>query len=90
MWLRVRLETLFDKAISCEASGDETDVRDEDPCLGAGDGFLPILCQSSTSVEPSESAFDDPAAGDDLEPRGAVGALDDLHRPGTYLVQRAA
>ena len=36
----------------CEASGDEADVGDGDPCLGTGDGFLPVFGQPATSPEP--------------------------------------
>ena len=30
-------------SLSCEHAGDASDVGDEQPCFGAGDGFLPIL-----------------------------------------------
>ncbi len=36
----------------CETSGDQADVGDGDPCLGTGDGFLPVFGQPATSPEP--------------------------------------
>ena len=41
--LCVRLESLRDITIPCEASGDEADMSDEDPRLGAGDGLFPVF-----------------------------------------------
>jgi hypothetical protein len=39
---------------------------------------FPILGQPSTAVEPSESALDDPACGQDHESLGVIGMLDDF------------
>ncbi len=36
----------------CETSGDQADVGDGVPCLGTGDGFLPVFGQLATSPEP--------------------------------------
>ena len=88
--MSVRLETLRDITIPCEASGDEADMSDEDPRLGTGDGLFPIFRQSPASVQPCESALDHPSAWDDLEALGGVGAFDDLHCPAADLVQSAA
>ena len=38
-------------------------MGEEEPCLGAFDGFLPILGEPSAAPEPSEGTLDDPAAG---------------------------
>ena len=69
--------------MTCDASN----VRDEEPCLGAGDVFLPILSHSTAASEPCEGSFDDPAAGNDFEALGRVGTLDDLDSPFADLVQ---
>ncbi len=62
----------------CEASGDEADVGDGDPCLGTGDGFLPVFGQPATSPEPRLKP----------EPKGRFGSTTDLrrrHREGLLL-----
>ncbi len=41
--------------------------------------IFPILCESPTSVEPSDRALDDPAFGQHGEARRLIGALDDLN-----------
>jgi len=41
---------------------------------------FPILCQSATAAEPGETAFDDPALGQDGEALGLIRPLDDLDR----------
>lgn len=51
---------------------------DEDPGLGAGDGFLPILGEPPASTEPGKGAFDHPSAPQEFETLGDVGAFDDL------------
>ena len=56
-------------------------MGDQQPGLGALDGFLPILCQTTATTEPCEGAFHDPSAWQNLEALGGVGALDDLQRP---------
>ena len=73
----------------CEASGDETDMSDSDPCLRALDGFLEVLGKTPASPEPCEGALHDPASGEDLEALGAVRAFDDFHGPAPDLVQGA-
>lgn len=74
----------------CDASGEDAYVGDEDPCLGAGDGSFPILGQASAASEPCKGAFDDPAARQEFEALGDVGAFDDLQVPIADLGQCAA
>ena len=68
-------------------TGHSENVGDEEPGLGAGDVFLPILGHSTAASEPCEGTFDDPAAGNDFEALGRVGTLDDLDSPFADLVQ---
>ena len=56
-------------------------MGDQEPGLGAGDGLLPVLGQSSASSEPGKGAFDDPSPRQEQEAFGAVGAIDDLQGP---------
>ena len=51
----------------------------EEPCGGAGDGSLEILCKAPASAEPGKGSFHDPASRQEFEPAGGVGALDDLY-----------
>lgn len=67
--------------MSCDASSEDADVGDEDLCLGAGDGFFPILGKAPAASEPGKGAFDDPAARQKFEVLGDVGAFDDLQVP---------
>ena len=71
--------------MGCEASSEEADVGDVDPCLCGGDGFLPVLGEPAAAPEPGERALHHPAPGQDLEALCNVGALDDFDgpRPGT-------
>src|SRR3546814_12242715 len=55
----------------------------------ACDGLFPILSQPAAASEPCKGAFDHPAARENLEPLGGVGALDDLQGPAPDLVQRS-
>jgi len=79
--LRARLETDSSVAIPCEASGDEADVGYIDPCLGGGDGRLPVLDQPSTPSGPGEGPLHDRAARQDLEPLRGIRLRHDLDRP---------
>src|SRR3546814_1069041 len=56
----------------------------------ACDGLFPILSQPAAASEPCKGAFDHPAARENLEPLGGVGALDDLQGPAPDLVQRSS
>lgn len=62
---------------------------DQEPCLGALDGFLPVLGEAAAPPEPGEGAFDHPTAGQHLEALRGVGALDDFHGPAPDFLQRA-
>ncbi len=55
----------------CETSGDQADVGDADPCLGTGDGFLPVFGQPATSPEPRLKP----------EPKGRFGSTTDSRDP---------
>ena len=54
---------------------------DPDPGLGAGDGSLEVLGESSASAEPGEGALDDPAPGQQDEALGGIRSFDDLDGP---------
>ena len=54
---------------------------DVDPSLGARDGGFEILGKAPVAIEPGEGAFDDPAAGKDLEANRVGHALDDFDAP---------
>ena len=56
-------------------------MGEEEPCGGAGNGSLEILCKASASAEPGEGSFHYPASRQEFEPAGSVGALDDLYGP---------
>jgi len=56
-------------------------MGEEEPCGGAGNGSLEILCKTSASAEPGEGSFHYPASRQKFEPGGGVGALDDLYGP---------
>src|SRR3546814_8759508 len=65
-------------------------MSDEWPCFRACDGLFPTLSQPAAAAEPCKGAFDHPAARENLEPLGGVGALDDLQGPAPDLVQRSS
>ena len=48
--------------MSCDTSGDRSDVGDEDPRDGAGDRGFEVLGEAATPSEPRKGSFDDPAA----------------------------
>jgi hypothetical protein len=82
---------LFDViSISCETSGEELDGRDDESCGGAFESSIEVPGESAVSVEPSQRAFDDPAAGQEFKAFGVIGALDDLHRPFADFCERGA
>ena len=69
--------------LSCswEAPVDASDMGEEAPCLGAFDGFLPILGEPSAAPEPGEGTLEDPAAWQNLKAFCHIGTFDDLDRP---------
>ena len=85
--LRVRLETLCLITMPCETPCEESDVCDEDPCLGRGDCFLPVLCKPAASIEPGKGSLDHPSSGQDFKALGGVGSPDDFERPGADVFQ---
>ena len=56
-------------------------MGDQHPGLGAFDGFLPVLCQTTAATEPCEGVLDNPSARQQLEALGGIGTFDDLQRP---------
>ena len=56
-------------------------MGEEEPCGGAGNGGLEILCEAPASAEPGEGSLSYPASRQEFEPAGGVGALDDLYGP---------
>jgi hypothetical protein len=59
-------------------SGEDADVVDEYPCLGAGDVFLPIIGEPLASPKPGKDALRLRAARPEFEVLGDVGTFDDL------------
>ena len=62
-------------------------MGDEYPRHGAFDGGFEVLGEPAAASEPSEGAFDHPAAGKEFKPFGDVGSLDDLDGPFSHLGQ---
>jgi hypothetical protein len=69
----VRLSVSYD--FPCE----QADMGKEEPCGGAGNGCLEILCEAPASAEPGEGSLHHPASRQEFEPADGVGALDDLY-----------
>lgn len=67
--------------MSCDASCEHADAGDVSEGGRAFDGFLPVLCEAAAASEPCECPLDHPAARQDDEALGRVGALDDLDGP---------
>ena len=62
-------------------------IGDEDPGLGACDGFLEVLGGPSAAAEPGEGSLHDRSTRQDLEALGLIRTLDDLNRPLADLAQ---
>ena len=71
----------------CQQADDAADVGDEQPCFGAGDGFLPVLRHPTAASEPCECALDHPSSGNDFKALRGVGTLDDLQGPAPEFLQ---
>lgn len=72
----------------CDASCEHADAGDVSEGCGALDGFLPVLCEAAASSEPCECALHHPAARQDDEALGRVGALDNLDGPAAVAAHR--
>ena len=72
----------------CDPPREELDGSDEEPCGCRGDGLREVLAEATGSVEPCESALDDPAAGQEFEAFCPIGTLDDFERPLANTAQR--
>jgi hypothetical protein len=72
---------------SYDASCEQPDMGDKDPSHSAAQGGLKVFGEPSAPTEPGESALDDPAAWQHLEPADLIGALDHLNRPAADLRQ---
>jgi hypothetical protein len=86
-YVSARLKTLRGIAIPCEAAGQEPEVCDEDPGLGAGDGSLGVLCEPAAAAEPGEGQLNHPSSRQDFEALRMIGALDDLEGPSSNLAE---
>src|SRR6185295_10268747 len=72
----------------CETTGEQSNARDHDPSLGAGDGGLEVLGEATVASEPGEGTFNHPAAWLWLEGSDALRPSDDLDRPPAQVSQR--
>ena len=70
---------------SCQPPDHEADAGDGNPGNGAFDG-----CLTAAASRPGEGTLHHPAAGQQLDPLGCIGALDDFDGPLAGLVERAA
>ena len=71
----------------CDASCEELDGCDEQPCGGRRDGLFKVPGETAVTVEPSQRSFHDPAAGQDLEALCGIGPLDDRDGPSADAAQ---
>ncbi len=51
----------------CDSVAEELDAGDQEPRLGAFDGFLEVFGETSVASEPCERPFDDPSSGQQHE-----------------------
>ena len=65
----------------CDSAGEELNAGDQQPGLGAFDGFLEVFCEAAVAAEPGEGSFDDPAARQEFEAICGIGSLDDFEAP---------
>src|ERR1051325_6603285 len=72
----------------CETTGEQSNARDHDPSLGAGDGGLEVLGETTVTSEPSEGTFNHPAAWLWLEGSDALRPSDDLDCPLAQVSER--
>jgi hypothetical protein len=67
---------------SCQSPHDELDAGDHDPCGGCGDQRLEVFGEAAVPVELCNGSLHHPAAREQDEALGGVGALDDVDCPG--------
>jgi hypothetical protein len=60
--LRVRLIMYPGGSCSGESAREQLDAGDHEPCFGARNRCLEVLCKTTIAVEPGDGSFDDPAA----------------------------
>ena len=72
-----------------QPSGEEADVGDDDPRLGAGEGCFEVFGEAPATAEPCEGSLDDPATGQQHEAFGFVGPFDDLNGPRAHRAEPA-
>lgn len=72
----------------CDASGEELDRSDEEPCGCGRDGLFEVLGEAAVAIEPCQGSFDDPSAKQDFEALCDIGSLDDFDGPLADLGQR--
>ena len=73
----------------CDSSAEELNAGDQQPGLGAFDGFFEVLGEASVAAEPSEGPLHHPSPGQQNETLGRIRASDDLQRPGAEFGQRS-
>ena len=73
---------------SCQSSHEKLDTGEEEPGFGACDSGFEVFGQASIAIEPSQRAFDHPAARHDFEALCGVGSLDDFERPAAEALER--
>ena len=67
--------------MTCDFSGEYSDIGEQDPGGSAGDCCLEILGESAASAEPGEGSLDDPSAWQKFKPLRVVGAFYALYGP---------
>ena len=83
-------ETIHLISSPCEPSREGTDVSDEDPGDGAGDGSFEVFGKPTASTEPGEGSLHHPSTRQHFEAGCLIGAFDDGDRPGADLAQGVA
>ena len=71
-----------------EASGQQSEMGDEEPCGFGGSRSFEVLGEAAASAKPGEGAFDDPAPRQKLEVFDALRSLNDLNRPRSAMGER--
>ena len=66
----------------CDSPCEELDAGDQQPCLGAFDGFLEVLGEAPVASEPCERPFDEPGRA------CRIAAIPSREAAGTYPQRR--